>query len=319
MHRRWMTLGLSLGLLAMSAAHAEEPAAQGTEQAPFLGGFITESRVLYPLKVQGWEARDEHRYEEAGLGVSVKYVDPAHEQRWLDIYFYPAGVLSDEQVSESFAATLRGIEAAAQDRYSRFTIGKRGTFEIARGQTSESPRITGHSVQMDVSLDQRELSSAMAMLLTDLYFVKGRLTVAADGATPAQVRAQLESLMSELVRRSEFRSTGACWAPPPVRANPRLDAKAKGALASYQVDGQLAAVSFDDRVEALDPDSDSARLAQRLLMAMTDSQVPGCEPPDSMTPTVPAGMRELRFEYPPPNENTDGTTPRLRSARRGIG
>lgn len=321
-HRAWATLVLSLGVSTATvfAAWADEPPVEPTaREIPFLGGFLTESRILYPLQLQGWEARDEHRYEEASLGVSVEYVDPAHKQRWLTLYFYPAGVMSDAQVGEAFNATMQGIEAAAKDRYTRFTPGPSGTFEIALGEKADARRITGQAVEIDVGLDQRDLSSAMALLVTDLYFVKGRLTVEDANTTPAQVRAQLEALMTELVRRSEFRSTGACWMPPPIVANARLDAKAKGVIASHQVDGKLAAVSFQDRVEAVDPDSDSAQLARMLLMATTGRFVEGCEAPESMTPTVPADMRELRFEYPPPRDNTDGTTPRLRSARRGVG
>lgn len=59
---------LAFGLLA-ATARAEMP------EPPLLGDYITATRALYPLRVQGWEAIGEKRYEQQELGVSVRYQD----------------------------------------------------------------------------------------------------------------------------------------------------------------------------------------------------------------------------------------------------
>ena len=87
--------------LAWASAAAAAQEAHGPTAAPdeFLGGVVAESRILYPLQVGSWMAESEHRYPDQRLGVSVRYVDNL-KQRWIDLYFYPAG----PQVAQMLAA-----------------------------------------------------------------------------------------------------------------------------------------------------------------------------------------------------------------------
>ena len=73
-----MGLGLLLsgGLLLASIGGAVAADAVTREQAdaapPFLGGFLKETRILYPLRHDGWEAQGEHLYDVQALGASVR-------------------------------------------------------------------------------------------------------------------------------------------------------------------------------------------------------------------------------------------------------
>ena len=109
--------------LAWASAAAAAQEAHGPTAAPdeFLGGVVAESRILYPLQVGSWMAESEHRYPDQRLGVSVRYVDNL-KQRWIDLYFYPAG----PQVAQMLAAVSAseresiGLAARAEARTAEF-------------------------------------------------------------------------------------------------------------------------------------------------------------------------------------------------------
>lgn len=65
----WAGLGCLLVVVAgaESAAAAEGEAtasSQARASLPFLGGFLRETRILYPLGFDAWSARDEHRFDD---------------------------------------------------------------------------------------------------------------------------------------------------------------------------------------------------------------------------------------------------------------
>jgi hypothetical protein len=79
-------LSLLLASPAAQAAIADSPAPEDV-RTPFLGGFLKETRVLYPLRIGDWEAQGEHLYEQQELGASVRYVHQGDKDRWIDLYF----------------------------------------------------------------------------------------------------------------------------------------------------------------------------------------------------------------------------------------
>jgi len=236
---------------------------------PFLGGFLTETRILYPLRVDTWESRNEHRYEQAEYGASVRYKDTAHEERWLDVYFYPVGLVPPENARSEMESTLRNIASLAgtQDAYERVGLGATHAFRIPVDPNNAGSSLKAYSGELAFTGKGQEYSSAIVVLVKDMYYIKGRLSLPADSLSPQATRELLETFIAGLVRQSFLISTGRCW--------------------GAQTDGAPASI-------------------------------PGCAAPEQMTPNVPAEQRELRFEYPPPSDRNDGSTPRLRSSRRGL-
>lgn len=90
------------GLLLFAAARA------GAAESPFLGGFLQESRVVYPLQLGQWQAGAEQRYTEQEEGASINYRDPAQPGALLSVYFYPAGQLAPGQLQQVARQTLDG-------------------------------------------------------------------------------------------------------------------------------------------------------------------------------------------------------------------
>jgi len=311
---------LGAALLASPALGAETPAdAPAAEEAPapFLGGFLTETRILYPLRVGDWQARDEHRYEQAELGVSVRYQHGEARDRWIDVYFYPAGVVAPDRVRRETEGTLEGIRSHAG--YAQVEAEPPAAFEVAVGDGEGRRVYEGRSLGMRLQRDGRTYGSAMTLLAKDLYFIKGRYSAEGADVEPGALQAQLQDFTADLVRASRFYSTGACWMPPPIVRTAAPDAQAEGALMHTAVDGQVRAVAFADRVEAVDPDAPEATVMQMMSMTPSGRWIEGCHPPEDMTPAVPPDLREIRFEYRLPPARSDGTTPRLRGRRTGLG
>jgi hypothetical protein len=278
--------GLLLVLWACTAAAAPadgEPAgqpAQGgsakrdarSKPVPFLGGFLTETRILYPLRVDHWESQREHRYDDAEYGASVRYQDSADDERWLDVYFYPIGLVPPASARSEMEGVMRAIAGSAgqPDSYQRVALGDTHAFKIRLDPADADSAITAYSGALDFTSKEGHYSSAIVVLVKDLYYIKARMSLPAKRMPPQAVRDQLEAFMATLVQQSTLISTGACW-------------------------------SYSNQ------------------KSTSDASVAGCTSPEQMTPSVPAELRELRFEYPPPSDRNDGSTPRLRSARRGVG
>jgi hypothetical protein len=296
---------------------ASAPATRDDDEVPFLGGFLTETRILYPLRLGDWEARGERRYEQAELGVSVRYQHRHHRDRWVDVYFYPGGVLEDGRLLRETQGTLESIRD--HGGYSDVDVTPPHDYRVSIGSGKQRRHVPAHAVAMSLRRDGKDYSSAMVLLAKDLYFIKGRFSAEADVMKPARVQSQLQALMEQLVRDTTVLSTGACWMPPPIVQVASLDDKADGGLMSTRRDGDLRVVAHADRIDALEPDAPEAKVMQLMSMTASGRGIQGCNPPEDMTPDVPPTHREIRFEYRAPDGRSDGSTPRLRGRRLGVG
>lgn len=306
----WVVLALSLGGGQRAMAEDARP-----KKTPLLGGFLKETRVIYPLRLGDWEASAEHRFDHAELGVSVRYLYGKRKDRWMDVYFYPAGALSSSTLDQDVSRTLESIRthAGTPDGYERISIDPVRPFSFDTGVRPRRQRIVGRSASLRFEKDGRAYHSAMALLVKDMYYVKGRFSAQAEAVPRGKAQSQLESLIADLVRQTVVVSTGDCWSPIPIAgAETPLGSGADGALASSENDRPVAA-DYRDRLEAVEPPS-----LQAPMVPMSESRSPGCLPPEDLNPEVPAGWREIRIEYRAPNEDGDGTTPRLRSQRYGV-
>lgn len=313
---RGMLMGVACWLAALLASsHAS--AAEAQAGRPFLGGFLQESRILYPLRIGPWTARDEHLYEQAEAGASVRYQHGDRRDQWIDVYFYPAGIVPDERVRAMAQGTVDGIRALPGN--DGLPAGELETSQVALAGDEDRRPVTLYSAGFMLARDGTRYASAMTLLAKDLYYIKGRYSGEAATHTPETLHAALKEFTSQLVRDTRLYSTGECWMPPPIVQVAAPDPKAAGALVDIGGEGATRAVGFADRVEALDAGSSEAVIAQFLAYSTSGRRIAGCNPPEDMTPTVPDGMRELRFEYRAPPERSDGTTPRLGTPRSGVG
>lgn len=289
------------------AATAEAP-------PPFLGGFLRETRILYPLKLGQWTAVDEHRYDDPNAGVSVRYLHGDDSDRWADVYFYPVGVLTDDevrQVAESERNGLKQVWMQGPDAKDDDISGlRRYSFEPkaapdAEGGEKPEPR-TAYAVDFTFESKGDRRNSAMVVLFQDMYMLKTRYSVKHQAASRKALLDELEGFTAELANTVSISSTGGCWRPlsiePLVAGQPIPD----GTLMSMETNGTPTEYVYPDRVLARDPSSISAKAAAMMGMAMADRLYPGCVGPDPVNPVVPEGMREIRIEYRVP---TDGASP----------
>lgn len=328
----WL-LGLMGGASAMgqdATATPGSPSNAETAKAeapmPFLGGFLRETRILYPLKFGQWSAVEEHRYDDPKDGVSVRYQHGSDTDRWADVYFYPVGVLSEDEVRQVAEGERRGLQQvwlqgpdAKDDDISelrRYTFKPKAVPDEKADKKPE-PR-TAYAVDLTYDSKGDLRNSAMVVLFQQMYMLKTRYSVKHQAAPRQALLKELEQFTNDLAREVSIASTGGCWSPLPIEPLVEGQTPPDGEIMSMQTDGVPTEYVYPDRVLAKDPSSISAKAAAMLGMAMLDRLYPGCAGPDPENPVVPEGMREIRIEYRLP---TDDVTPSLgpAPARTGTG
>lgn len=302
--------------MAVSQTPATPDAESAQAESSFLGGFLKETRVIYPLRIGDWQAQGEHLYEQQELGASVRYMHKLQKDRWVDLYFYPAGILSNEQLLEAMENTLQGMRLSAG--YSATDVDPVKPVEFTQGSGAQKQKITAYTTSMRLVREGQTYHSAMVMLVSDLYFIKGRFSVEEKSLSRRETQKQLEKFMAAVVRESALHSTGDCWSPPPVVEKAVLTEGAPGQLASSSNDGVLSAVAYADRIEALDAKSPQAMLMQFLALPIIGRLVPGCGPAEDMNPVVPKGMREIRLEFGAPSGDKGNQSVPLQTRATGV-
>ena len=321
---------LSLLLVSTSAGAQNPPADRPVEnetisaedKAPFLGGFLKETRILYPLQLGRWKAVGEHLYEQQELGVSVRYAHGDDVDRWIDLYLYPAGVLSDTQFEQA-AQIERDQILQIQGQpggHGAIDMGTLQRFSFAvPGEERNQPRKQGYVVDMSYAREGETWNSVMTLLLDRLYFVKGRFSIAENRMSRRRARKLLEDFVGELSSRLEIVSSGQCWMPLPVEKLEAAAAEPEAELSSSSGAGPQTEWLMADRVLARDPESPGARALVVLGMAVQGRLFPGCSSAEPINPVVPEGMREIRLEFRAPLESGPDPTRRMRGARSGVG
>lgn len=302
--------------LAVAQAPAAPDAGSAQTQTPFLGGFLKETRVIYPLRIAEWQAQGEHLYEQQELGASVRYMHNLQKDRWMDLYFYPAGILTNEQLAEAMESTLEGMRLSAG--YSAADVDPIKPVVFTQGGGAQKQKITAYTTSMRLVREGQTYHSAMVMLVSDLYFIKGRFSVEEKSLSRRETQKQLEKFMAAVVRESTLHSTGDCWAPPPIVEKAALIKDAPGQLMATDKDGVLSAVAYADRVEALDARSPEAIAMQFISMPTSGRLIPGCGPAEDMNPEVPKDMREIRLEFGAPSGDKGNQSVPLRTRATGV-
>ena len=202
----WLGMGMTLlGLQDMAAApgHALNDAGDAQPQ-PLSGDFPQHSRILYPLEVGEWSAAAEHLYDDQQHGVSIRYAHGQDRDRWIDLYFYPAGRLSTSEFSEMARAEADGIRLA--HRQAGNTAVDLGALQGFSPNAGAANAIEGVAMDMGFTCDDIAYSSAMTLTLDRLYFVKARYSIEEARLSRRDTLQQLQAFVTALQPRLTLRS-----------------------------------------------------------------------------------------------------------------
>ncbi|WP_157489554.1 hypothetical protein [Lysobacter sp. Root916] len=290
-----------------SASATDGPVdASRPSKQPFLGGFLRESHVVYPLKVEGWEMRGEQRYDTQEAGASVRFQRAGDKQGWIDVYFYPVGVLTDAEVAQmagverqnlldAWGKTMTGPQDMTALKAFAVPIQARAKGKATHGAKADD--ITVYAVDFAYVRDGKALSSAMMFAVDRMYAIKFRYSAEAAKHTRAQLRQDLEQFAQSMLPRLQISSTGNCWSPPPIEALAKDAKPPEKALVTSSLNGVAVAWVLPGRVVARDPSHPTAADTQAIALSLQGRLYDGCASAEPLLPDVKDGMRELRFEY----------------------
>jgi hypothetical protein len=209
----WFREGLaSLGLSGSSGDAAN--AGDGEQQDDVLcaGPLPLATRIVYPLRVDGWDAVGEHLFDEQEYGVAIRYAHGQDRDRWIDVYFYPAGALTRAQFAKAARLEADLVRRAHDEaRHPGFAMGPLETFGTGLDGTAVNLADEGIAVDLQYHADGTAYSSAMVLLLDRRYFVKARYSVAQAVLSRAQTREALGDFVLRLQSRLSIESVGEGW------------------------------------------------------------------------------------------------------------
>jgi hypothetical protein len=220
-HRKRLACLLRAGLCAWAAtglpalagqAEAEEAAVDVGRNLPFLGGFLRETQVLYPVEVDGWRVLGEHLYENPRDGASVRY-GREDSAAWIDVFVYPAGVLDGEAFARAAGAerdSLRQARLQSGDQAPELSA----LLPFASTRDPEGGIPSAYSLDGSIHVRGQTYDTAMTIALDRMHFVKGRMSRASGEGTREQLRGELEAFMRVLAPRLQIRGSGLCWDAP---------------------------------------------------------------------------------------------------------
>ncbi len=193
---------------ATTAKSGDPIDAPKASETVFLGGFLQESHVVYPIKLDGWEMQGEHRYDTQEAGASVRFQRAGGKSGWIDVFFYPVGVLSDEDVAK-MAGTERQtlLDTWSKSMANPQDMTALATFAVPIGDASG---ITAYGVDFAYARDGKVLSSAMVFTVDRMYAIKFRYSAEASTSTRTRVRQDLEQFARHMLLRLDISNTGGC-------------------------------------------------------------------------------------------------------------
>ncbi len=122
------------GNLVRELKPANEASCTKGEETPFLGGYLRESHVVYPLGIGAWKMVGERRYDEPEAGASVRYQREGDTSGWIDVFFDPVGAICPEQVAQVAASERAGL----LESWKPMTPLSTFTMPLAKGMVSAS-------------------------------------------------------------------------------------------------------------------------------------------------------------------------------------
>lgn len=237
--RKLLTLTLALACGIAGAATAEDAA----KAKP----FISETYVIAPKQIAGFTLEDTHfEPAEKANGVSLRYFDPEQKQIRVDLFVYPAGKMPSDQAIERGTKDL--LESFKQGEelgyYSNVEILDNTSFDVQKTD-ADKPAGDMPTKLSDLHLDKEqksELPPGLEMLLRpadpikgrrikmkytyrpvnyqmrsraylfykQLYYFKGRISVAETDIDEEAFSAFSDRAMTQLVPAIEALNVGSC-------------------------------------------------------------------------------------------------------------
>ncbi len=182
---------------------------------PFLGSFLRESHIVYPLAVpDGWKMLGEQRYETPEQGASVRFHREGDKRGWMDVFFYPVGVVTSDQRTKMAETERSNLVAAWDDALTGDPITRLTPFNVPTGRPAPHFIVTAYATDFSyLSRDTRKsYNSAMVFMVDRLYAVKLRYSAEADALSRAQVAKEAQHFARQLLPQVEISSTGDCGA-----------------------------------------------------------------------------------------------------------
>ena len=202
----WLCAGLARWGVGSDGAARAEDAAEFERPQMFLGTLLRESSIVYPLVVGEWQAVGEHLFEDQEDGVSVRYAHGQDRDRWVDLYFYPAGALTPAQFVDAVRMEIELIrQAHLQAGHTAFDMGRQRSFRFPR---DDGDVMEGETFDLGYAIDGVHYSSAMTLLLDRLYFVKARYSIEQSRLSRRDTREQLQAFVAELQPQLAIASVG---------------------------------------------------------------------------------------------------------------
>ncbi|MBA2237510.1 MAG: hypothetical protein H0W24_02235 [Lysobacter sp.] len=297
-----LALSLAASPVVLAAAAAETEQAEAAE--PFLGGFLRETRIVYPLAVGARRAMGENRFDSPRDGVSVRYAE-SEDAEWIDVYIYPVGVLSPEDVR----AAVESERQALEQHWLQGPGAKPGDISELRALRLSSKdgggKETTPAWSLDFTLEVGGIrrNSAMVVAFDNLYLVKARYSTVDPRVSRRQIRRGAEAFVKALLPQLTISSTGRCWQPLPIETLADGPAVPDGSMLSLSAQGETTVYVFPDRVLATERAGAGTMAAMLAGMAMLGRLHSGCDGAESLNPEVPEGMREIRIDYRGPAGN----------------
>jgi hypothetical protein len=196
---------------------------QSPDKVPFLGGFLRETSVIYPLRVGTWEMVNEHRFEGPPYGASLRYQRKDDPTGWIDLYVYPVGVLSAEKVAERATVERTNLEEAWASQATDPPMSPLSTFSIpvkadasAKPSPYHQPRpaaITAHRVDFGFQRDGTPYSGAFVFMVDRLYGLEIRYNSEAAALDRTQLRKAAEAFARDVMPKLAIISNGSCGLP----------------------------------------------------------------------------------------------------------
>lgn len=195
--------------------------AQPGDDVPFLGGFLRDTSVIYPLRLGSWEFASEQRPEEDPTAAGLLYERPGDDSGWINVYFYPVGILDAGQVAEYAAGTQQDLAQNWGEQLPDQPMSKLSTFSIpvkASGKTpyGYQPRaasVTAHQADFSFRREGTMYTSAFVFMVDRLYGIEIRYISEAAKLDGTQMRKAIEAFARELHPQLEIISSGSCGLP----------------------------------------------------------------------------------------------------------
>ena len=208
----WFREGLASLGWAGSAGDAAN-AVDGQQGDAMHGGPLPRAtRIVYPLRVDGWDAVGEHLFEEQEYGVAIRYAHGEDRDRWIDVYFYPAGALTKSEFAAAARLEADLIRQAHHEAgHPGFQMGALDAFGTQ--WSGETVRLADDGIAVDLQYrgEGTTYSSAMVLLLDRQYFIKARYSVEQAMSSRVQTRVTLGDFVLRLQSRVSIQSVGHGW------------------------------------------------------------------------------------------------------------